>query len=337
MPGSKWSLERLRGESNYWRARILIAAGRLGVFARIGRREKTAAALASRLGGSPAGWEIFLDALCAQGLLRKRRMKYSNTSFASRYLAGDEAAFFLPEDDAWEDWGGLSRVLRTGRRPKVQRPFASDGGEAGRLLHSLDRDARKIAPFLIAKLALSRSQTLLDVGGGLGAYSVAFCRRYPRLRGTLVEHPRIASLARRAIRKARMARRVRVVAADFSRQPLPRGFDAVWLSNVLHSRGVDENRALIGEIYRSLNPGGRLIVRDVFMRRDKTAPEWAALFSVLLLLQTPRGRCWALDEIVGWLDEAGFSRIGKPFPSSPLSFDPNRIIVAQKGKLNIYK
>jgi SAM-dependent methyltransferase len=337
MPARRWSLGRLRSESNYWRARILTAAGRLGVFARIGKRKRSAAALAARLGGGPAGWEIFLDALCAQGLLRKRRKRYSNTPFASRYLAGDEAAFLLPEDDAWEDWGGLAGVLRTGKRPKVQKPFASDRGKAERLLRSLDRDARKIAPFLIARLPLSRSHTLLDVGGGLGAYSVAFCRRYPRLRGTLVEHPRIAPLARRAIRKAGMARRVRVVAADFSRRPLPRGFDAVWLSNVLHSRGAAENRALIGEIHRCLNPGGRLIVRDVFMRRGKTSPEWAALFSVLLLLQTPRGRCWALDEIVGSLRQAGFSRIGKPFPSSPLSFDPNRIIVAQKGKLNIYK
>lgn len=330
MPGRKWSSERLRSESNYWRARILIAAGRLGVFAWIGKREKSSVALASRFGGSPAGWEIFLDALCARGLLRKRRKKYANTPFASRYLAGDEAAFLPPEDDAWEDWGGLAGALRTGKRPKIQKPFASDRGKAERLLRSLDRDARRIAPFLVAKLPLSRSQTLLDIGGGLGAYSIALCRRYPCLQGTLVEHPRIAPLARGAIRKAGMAGRVRVVGADLSRQPLPRGFDTVWLSNVLHSRGAGENRALIGEIYRCLNPGGRLIVRDVFMNRKRTAPEWAALFSVWLLLQTPQGRCRALDEILGWLREAGFSRIGKPFRSSPLFFDPDRVVIARK-------
>jgi SAM-dependent methyltransferase len=330
MPGSKWSPERLRSQSNYWRARILIAAGRLRVFAWIGKREKSSSALVSRFGGSPAGWEIFLDALCAQGLLRKRRKKYANTAFAIRHLAGEETAFLLPEDDAWEDWGGLAGVLRTGKRPKVQKPFASDRDKAERLLRSLDRDAQRIAPFLIAKLPLSRSRTLLDIGGGLGAYSVAFCRRHPSLKATLVEHPRVAPLARRAIRKEGMARRVRVVGVDLSRQPLPRGFDTVWVSNVLHSRGAGENRALIGEIYRCLNSGGRLMVRDVFMRGDRTAPEWAALFSVLLLLQTPRGRCWTLGEILSWLREAGFSRISKPVRSSPLFFDPDSVLVAQK-------
>jgi SAM-dependent methyltransferase len=330
MPASKWTRERLRDESNYWRARILIAAGRLGLFARIGKRGKSPSALASRLGGSSAGWEIFLDALCAQGLLRKRRRKYANTSFAARYLTGEEASFLLPADDAWEDWGGLPGALRTGRRPKVQKPFASDRAKAERLLRSLDYDARRIAPFLIRKLPLSRARTLLDVGGGLGSYSVAFCRRYSRLQATLVEHPRVAPLARRAIRKAGMARRIRVVAADLSRRALPRGFDTVFLSNVLHARGAGENRALIGEIHRCLNPGGRLIVRDVFMNRNRTAPEWAALFSVFLLLQTPRGRCYALEEIRGWLREAGFSRIGRPFGSSPLFLDPDRIVIARK-------
>ena len=127
-----------------------------------------------------------------------------------------------------------------------------------------------------------------------------------------------------------MAGRARVIGIDFLRHPLPRGFDAVLLSNVLHGQGEDENLSLLVKIYRSLNPTGRLIVRDVFMRRDRTDPEWGALFSVLLLLHTPKGRCYGLDEIRGWLRQAGFSRIKGPFRSSPLSFDPDSVLIAEK-------
>lgn len=331
MPAKNWSLDRLRRESGYTRACILITAAHLNLFARIGKRGKSAATLAARFGGSPAGWELFLNALSAQGLLRKRGDKYSNTPFASLCLASGRAGFLLPEHDMWRDWGGLADALRTGKRPKIHKPFASDRSKAERLLRALDRDARRIAPFLVKKLPLTRSRALLDVGGGLGAYAVAFCRRYTRLEATLVEHPRIAPLARRAIRAAGMARRVRVIGLDFSRRALPRGFDTVWVSNVLHAGGADENRSLIRDLHRCLNPRGRLILRDVFMRRDGTAPEWAALFSVLLFLQTPRGRCYALDEILGWLREAGFSRVKKPFPSSPLSFDPDSVLIAEKS------
>jgi precorrin-6B methylase 2 len=330
MPGKKWSVERLRTEGNYWGSCILITAAHLDLFVWIGKREKNAAALATHFGGSPENWEIFLNALCGIGLLRKHRRKYANVRFSSLDLSRGGATFLLPEYDAWKIWGGLASALLTGKRPNTQKPFFSNHGKANRLLQTLHLDGQQIAPRLIEKLPLSRSETLLDIGGGLGAFSVAFCRRYPRLRATVVEHPRIAPLARRAVMDAGLAKRVRVIGADFACEALPRGFDTVFVSNVLHSRGIDENRSLLLKIRDCLKPKGRLIVRDVFMTRDRTAPEWAALFSVSLLLHTPRGRCYALDEILAWLHESGFSRIQGPFPSSRLPFDPNSVLIARK-------
>src|SRR5436190_11527847 len=199
MPGKPWSLERLRSESGYWRASILIAAVHLDLFAWMGKREMSRAALAAHFGGNPEAWEIFLNALCAMGPLRKRREKYANSRFSSRHLSRDGAAFLLPEYDAWRAWGGLATALRAGARPKTQQPFFSDPKKACRLLRALEADAQAIAPHLLARLPLQRAGTLLDLGAGLGAFSVAFCRRYPRLRATVVEHPRIAPLARRAV------------------------------------------------------------------------------------------------------------------------------------------
>ena len=42
-----------------------------------------------------------------------------------------------------------------------------------------------------------------------------------------------------------MAKRVRLIGVDFSRDTLPRGFDTVFVSNVLHAHGVAENRSLL--------------------------------------------------------------------------------------------
>ena len=170
----------------------------------------------------------------------------------------------------------------------------------------------------------------MDVGGGLGTFSAAFCRHYPKLRATLVEHPHVLPLARRAIVESGMARKVQIVGADFSRDALPQGFDTVFISNVLHAHGVAVNHSLLRKVQRCLNPHGQLIIRDVFMNRQRTAPEWSTLFSVLLLLQTPEGRCYTLDEIRTWLRHAGFSRIRGPFRSSPLPFDPDSVLIATK-------
>jgi cyclopropane fatty-acyl-phospholipid synthase-like methyltransferase len=182
----------------------------------------------------------------------------------------------------------------------------------------------------VKKTPLNHSQTLLDVAGGLGTYAIAFCRTYPHLQATVVEHPKIAPLTRRAVRDAGMSRRIRVVGANIEREPLPREFDVALLSNVLHAHGVQANQSLLRKLHRSLAPRGRLIVRDVFMSRDRTVPQWGALFSVLLLLHSPRGRCYSLEEILRWLSAAGFTREKGPFRSSPLPFDPDSVLIARR-------
>jgi predicted O-methyltransferase YrrM len=325
----KWSLDRLRSESAYWRSCVLIAAGHIGLFAWIGKQQKNPVALAARFGGNPADWEIFCNALSAMGLLHKRGKKYANTTFSSRHLAGNGAGFLLTEFDAWKRWGELASALRSGKRPETHRPFFSDRNEAQRLLRALHTDAQEIAPRLLDKLPLKRSRSLLDLGGGLGAFSIGFCRRYSKLQATLVEHPRIASLARRAVAEAGLSKRIRVIGVNFAREDLPSGFDAVFVSNILHSQSAEENRSLLLKIRNSLNSAGHLILRDVFMSRDRTGPEWATLFSVALLLHTPAGRCYALDEILDWLRRSGFSHIKGPFRSSELSFDPDSVLIAR--------
>lgn len=330
MAGTVWTPQRLRGESAYWSARILATAAHLELFDWLGRGSKSAAAAARRFGGSAQGWRIFFDALAAMGLLRKRAKKYANSAFSLRNLRFDKGSFLLPQYDSWNLWGALPDVLRSGKRPGRARPFLTDRRRAERLLGALDHDAREIAPYLIRRLSLSRARNLLDIGGGLGSYALACCRRFPRLRATVVEHPRIVPYARRSVNEAHLADRVEVIGLDVFDDPLPRGFDVALLSNVLHGQGTRQNRDLLKNIHRSLNEGGRLVVRDVFMSRDRTEPDWGALFSVALLLHSPDGRCYDLDEIRQWLRRAGFANLRGPIRSSPLFFDPDSVLIARK-------
>jgi precorrin-6B methylase 2 len=276
MPAKKWTIERLNNESSYWRSCILLTAARLDLFELLGAGGKTPEVVANHLGGSPAGWEVFLKALSAMGLLRKRRQTYGSSAFALRHLNHSGALRLWPAYNGLRQWSELAAALTSGKRPGRQLPFASNRREAKELLESLDLDAQEIAPYLIARVPLKKSSRFLDVGGGLGAYSIAFCRRNPRLGATIVEHPNIAPLARRAVRRACMSRRIRVMGIDMVRRSLPRGFDVVLLSNILHGHGSSENKILLRKVRESLKPEGRLLLRDVFMHNDATAP-WPEL------------------------------------------------------------
>ena len=327
----RWTPQRIRSKGSYLQARILSTAVHLELFDWLGKKAKGSRAATSHFGGTQEVWEVFLDALSAMGLLQKRSVRYKNTPFTLNYLCSGKGTFLLPDHDAWELWETLPHLLTTRQRPKISQPFFTDRKRAERLLQSLDHDARKIAPYLIARLPLSRSMTLLDIGGGLGTFALACCSRFQHLRATVVEHPRMVPLVRRAVKNASIANRVQVIGLDILNDPLPHGFDLVLISNVLHGQGAKENRALLRKAYRCLNEGGRIILRDVLMSRAGTDPEWGALFSVSLLLHTPNGRCHALDEVRAWLRQAGFSGIQGPLRSSPLSFDPDSILIAAKS------
>jgi SAM-dependent methyltransferase len=327
----KWTAKRLESESNYWRSAILLTAAHLDLFAWLGKRKIKSAAAAVYFGGDEDSWESFLDALSGMCLIRKQATRYSSSAFAARYLTGDKRTLLLPQYDAWCTWGDLTSILTTAKRTRTQKPFASDRAQSARLLQGLDLHAEQIAPYVIQGLRLGGAKTLLDIGGGLGTFARAFCRRYSRLQVTLLEHPNIAPLARRAVEDSGLAQRIRVVGRNFTRGSLPVGFDAVFASNILHAHGAAENLFLLRQIHRSLNPSGQLIVRDVFMRQDRLAPEWGALFSIALLLHTPRGRCYSLGEIRKWLRQAGFATIQGPRQSSPLAFDPDAILIATKS------
>jgi hypothetical protein len=95
-----------------------------------------------------------------------------------------------------------------------------------------------------------------------------------------------------------------------------------------HVRAV---RPKLRSAYRCVNHGGGIILHDVLMRRAEREPEWGALFSVSLFLHTRNGRYYALDELHSWLRSAGFSGIQGLLRSSPLSFDPDLILITEKS------
>ena len=104
-----------------------------------------------------------------------------------------------------------------------------------------------------------------------------------------------------------LGERVSAVGGDYLRDELPAGNQLALLSNIIHSLGPEANRTLFGRIFRSLEPGGRLILKDFFVERDRTGPLWPAVFSINMLVGTEEGRSYSEEEVLGWLGDAGFS------------------------------
>ena len=117
-------------------------------------------------------------------------------------------------------------------------------------------------------------------------------------------------------------------AGDFNQDEIKGNFDICFLSHIIHGQDADKNKKLFAKIFGYLNPGGKLIIQDFFLNSDRRSPQFAALFALLMLLNTDGGRTYAFDEAETWLKEAGFSRTSRLNLKLPRSIG---LIIAEKN------
>jgi hypothetical protein len=70
-----------------------------------------------------------------------------------------------------------------------------------------------------------------------------------------------------------------------------------------------ENIDLLRRCREALAPGGRVVIQDFILEPDKTAPRFAALFALNMLVGTRGGASYSEPEYAAWLGEAGFHEI----------------------------
>jgi cyclopropane fatty-acyl-phospholipid synthase-like methyltransferase len=159
---------------------------------------------------------------------------------------------------------------------------------------------------------------MLDLGGGSGAYSIAFARAVPGLKSEILDLAEVVPLTQQYIRQAGLSDRITARVGDMLRDPLGENYDLVIILGICHMFSPEENRQLFQRAYGALAPKGRLVIQDFILEPNKTAPRAAALFSLNMLVGTRAGASYSEPEYAAWMREAGFSdvrRVRLPGPS----------------------
>ena len=200
-------------------------------------------------------------------------------------------------------------------RPRFNNPSdkasASSQGtnELGAFISAMDVIAARLAPRIVAAVNPGSSRALLDVGGASGTYTLAFLQAAPEMKATLFDRPEVIKIARQRLGEAGVLSRVTLVAGDFYRDEFPQGHDLAFVSAIIHQNSPEQNLNLFVKVFRSLVPGGRIVIRDHVMEPDRTNPKEGAVFAVNMLLSTSGGRTYTYDEIKAGLAQAGFVSI----------------------------
>jgi hypothetical protein len=310
--------------------RAVGAALRLGVVDALAAGPLDRDRLAAAVRADPRGVELLADLLVSLGYLVREGEAYANGPAAERWLRGPYApAVSLWQHLLFELWGDLETSLREGK-PAVDFYSWLDGHPAAR------RDFEQVQAGQAARLAEevldlvpvpAGATGLLDVGGGHAAYAVAFCRRHPRLRATVLDLPGALAAGREAVEAAGLADRVTLRPGDWAEADLAGPYDLALVFNVVHGNSPEQNAALLGRVAGAVRPGG--VVALLEQLADPAAPSqvddaFVRAFS-LNLFHTQGGRVYRRAEIGDWLAGAG---LAAPRWSSLRRMPANHLAVA---------
>lgn len=301
--------------SGHIEARIIQVAVHLRVFDTLKDRSLDFSSVASLLHTDPRATELLLNALVALGLLEKKEALFSLTAIASVYLVTDSPQYYggmvLFDASLWDCWGALENAVRSGRPVRPPNMYQGEPQETERFIgamHSLVQ-ARGDARLLAEAVDFSTTAELLDVGSGPGTYPIHLCRVHPRLRATIFDLSGTAEITEKYVRASGLEERITVVRGDYRRDPIPGKYQAVLLSNIIHGESSEENEKLVGKLVGCLDSGGKIIIKDHILNDTLTYPPVGAIFSLLMVLTTEQGRCYAFNEVRTWLKNAGLTRI----------------------------
>jgi len=314
-------------------ARIIQAGVELGLFDCIADRRLDAAEVAASLHTDPRATELLLNGLAALSLLQKEGEQFALSSTARTYLVSNApkslCGMIRFDASLWNCWGRLADAVRSGKPVRPTDMYQAIDGETETFIKGMDSlvKARGDAELLAAALDWSEVTELLDLGSGPATYPIHLCRKFPQMRATLFDLPGTLKVTARYVREAQLESRIELVAGDYRRDPIPGRYDAIFLSNIIHGEGSEENQKLVIKLTANLKAGGRMIVKDHILDDSRAHPPVGALFSLLMLLTTASGRCYSFHEIKLWLENAGLSRIRQIDLPPPLT---SSLVIGEK-------
>jgi precorrin-6B methylase 2 len=317
----------------YRSSAVLFAAAELDLFTPLAERAHTAPELAARTGLEPEPLRMLLDACAAEGLLAREGARFTNTPVTDAYLVRGRPGYIAHglkfAEDLQPAWLRLADLVRTGAPTMEPESVLGEDKEKTRaFVLAMHERARGMSAVLPYGVDLAGRRRLLDVGGGPGTYSIALVRQTPGLHSTVLDRPGVLEVTREIVDSHGCADRIELMPGDYLTSSFGTGYDAVLLSGMMHRETPATCQLLLQKAFAALNPGGIVIVSDVFFATDeRNAPPFATYFALNMMMMCENGTAHAMTGMAAWMAGAGFRSVEtRPLPPP----NPHTLVIGVK-------
>ncbi len=306
MTPSEKALAEARG---FMKSRVILTAAKLDIFTHLDGNPQTAAELAEKLHLDTRAATRLLDCLAALGVLEKQgdllRLSPAGAFYSARH-SESVLPILLHLNRLWDSWNGLTEMVQTGKTPASGPKAEHDEASRKAFIGAMHAIGRELSEAIAQDYNLTSFTKLLDIGGASGTYTMAFLRQNPAMTACIFDLPQVLPMARENLAAYGFLERVELAAGDFTKDPLPKGCDLALLSAIIHQNSPEQNLRLFTSIRTALAPGGVVLIRDHIMDETRTRPPAGAMFAINMLVNTPGGDCYTLQEVREGLEQAGF-------------------------------
>jgi SAM-dependent methyltransferase len=298
--------------AQFQKSRILLSAFELDIFTTIDKTGITNRELATGLKLDEHACERLLNALVSLGFLTKENNLFQNTPDSYAFLSKksmDYLGGLMHSNHLWNTWSNLTQVVKTGVSANPSEINVRGEEWLYSFISAMHDRAKKQAPQQLASLDLAGIHSVLDIGGGSGAYSMEFIKIKPELEAAVFDLPNVVPITRQFIDQEGYSDSIKTYTGDYTTDELPAGFDLMFLSAIIHSNSLEVNQDLLIKCFNSLNKGGKIVIQDWIMNHDRTQPTSGAIFAINMLVGTESGDCFTEQEVTDMLQMAGFKNI----------------------------
>lgn len=291
----------------------MVGAMEIGFFKSLKDNPADTETIASRTGSSERGIEILVRVLEPLGYIRENEGTYSLTKLA-RNMPIDQLQAMAPYFKHFTEVA-IPKVGEGIQQAPENGIYGWEHVQSGEIGRSYQTTMRWLASSMVDQVVKQISlpdeaRKMLDIGGSHGLYTVAFCKKYPNLKGSILDWEIGLKEAKKTLRdNPDVADRIDLIERDFEQEELPPGYDFAFLGNIIHGISPEGNRELFGKLARATTDRGIIGIQDQFagIKGSKFSRAVAGLAGFNLFMFSG-GRAYEFEDLKDWLSEAGFTK-----------------------------
>jgi ubiquinone/menaquinone biosynthesis C-methylase UbiE len=296
---------------------VLEAAIRHRVFDVLDEGPKTISEVRKATGASERGLTSIMNALVGMNFLAKQQGVFSLTPESSAFLVSTKPSFHggmirHGSQQLIPKWLHLNEIVETGRPGKgvnEEKAGADFFKQFVNDIFPLSYPAAQVLSRHYSANGAGPAVRVLDLAAGSGVWGIAMAQGSENVSVTAVDWPEVIPVTRETVGRFGLADRFSFIAGDLLQADFGSGHTVATLGHILHSEGEARSRKLLKKTFDALAPGGTIAIAEFVVNEDRTGPVHVLFFAVNMLVNTETGDTYTLEEITGWLKEAGFKDV----------------------------